>query len=314
MSEEQDRRVPIPEAMRQAVELHEAGDLNTAAAYYQAILDSEPGHPGAAYNLALIKLQTQREIEALPVLRAALERDPAQGSHWLNFAVALVGAGYPEQAREALLRARQHGLGGKTATEMLAKIETAIATGAGPRAGLLDKDTVRELAELFDQQRHAEAQARAEQLTARYPRAGAAWYFLGLAKLEQGFFEQAVAPLERARALAPTSPLALNLLGVAYRHLERYADARTVFEQGLALVADAAPESFDLLLNAAANALALNDAAAANDYAQRALQVHPDSPPAIRLRADAHAAAGEAEAAALLYARLPGDESAPPAA
>jgi len=301
MSDEEGRRVPISEAMRQATELHESGDLVTAEAYYQAILESEPDHPGANYNLALIKLQTDRASEALPALKEALERDPTQGSNWLNYAVALVGTDRAADARKLLLEARRRGMRNKALDEAVQKVEAKLsADQQAAKARLLDAGDREELLSLYRERRLEEAQALAGRLTEQNPRAGLPWFVVGAIRMDKAQYEAAVPFLEKARDLVPQSVLVLHLLGVAYRRVERNEDARVVFEEGLAI----APDSFDILVDASANALSFDDVTAARSYADRAIALRPDAPEAVRVLADAVNAAGEVEEAAQLYARL----------
>jgi tetratricopeptide (TPR) repeat protein len=303
MNDEEERRVPISEAMRQAAELHESGDLANAEAYYQAILESQPDHPGANYNLALIKLQTDRASEALPILKEALDQDPKQGTHWLNYAVALVGTDRAADARKLLLEARRRGLRDKALDEALQKVEAKLsADQQAAKARWLDTGDREELLSLYRERRLEEAQALAGRLTEQSPRAGLPWGVLGAICMDKSHYEAAVPFLEKARDLVPQSVLVLRLLGVAYRRVERNEDARVVFEEGLAI----APDSFDILVHASANALSFDDVTAARSYADRAIALRPDAPEAVRVLADAANAAGNVDEAAQLYARLAG--------
>ena len=135
MTEEGSQQVPISEAMRLATEHHQAGRLPEAEAIYRAVLDSDPSHAGATYNLALVALQSGKPQEALPVLRGALEREPDNAAHWLNYAVALAGAGHPKAAKETLLRAGERGLGGAALAGALAQVERMVGA---PRPSLVE--------------------------------------------------------------------------------------------------------------------------------------------------------------------------------
>jgi tetratricopeptide (TPR) repeat protein len=135
MTDQDSRQVPISEAMRLALDHHQSGHLPEAEAIYRAVLEAEPEHAGATYNLALIALQGGRPQEALPALEAALEREPDNVAHWLNCAAALAGGGQPLVARQLLLQARERGLGGKPLADTLAQVQRMIDA---PRPTVID--------------------------------------------------------------------------------------------------------------------------------------------------------------------------------
>lgn len=120
------RQVPISEAMTLALEHHRAGRLDIAEAVYRAVLESEPAHAGARYNLALLALQSGRPLDALPALGDALREEPQYPAHWLNYATALAGGGDPLAARDLLLDARQRGFRGPLLDETLAQVQRMI--------------------------------------------------------------------------------------------------------------------------------------------------------------------------------------------
>jgi len=132
MTEQGSQQVPISEAMRLATDHHQAGRLPEAEAIYRAVLESEPAHTGASYNLALIALQRGRPGEAVPVMREAVEREPGNASHWMNYAVALAGSGQPKAARDVLLRARQRQLGGKALDGLMTQVDRMLRSEAKP--------------------------------------------------------------------------------------------------------------------------------------------------------------------------------------
>jgi predicted Zn-dependent protease len=120
------RQVPISEAMALALEHHRAGRFDVAEAVYRAVLESEPSHAGARYNLALLALQSGRPLDALPALGDALREVPQNAAHWLNYATALAGGGDPLAARDLLLDARQRGFRGPLLDETLAQVQRMI--------------------------------------------------------------------------------------------------------------------------------------------------------------------------------------------
>lgn len=307
MADQDSRQVPISEAMRLAIDHHQAGRLAEAEVIYQAVLDAEPAHAGAKYNLALIELQSGRPRQALPVFRDAMQREPDNGAHWLNYAVALAGNGEPQSAREILLLARERGLGGQALAGLLAQVERM--TGA-PRPAVIetvgDKGPAQArapnldaLESLLQSGQYAQAEAQARELWMQFPESAPIVRVLGSALLAQDRCAQARDVLADASERLAGDARLQHLLGLALRRLRRNEDARAAFERSLALD----PDRFDTLLNASANAVSLADAAEALRYAERALAQRPDSVDALRVFADAAAAGGRHEVAVEHYRR-----------
>lgn len=89
---------------------------------------------------------------------------------------------------------------------------------------------------------------------------------LGRAHIARGQAFYGVAPLERARDLAPRDWRTYSLLGVAYEQVRRFDDARAAWNQALTL----SPDNPDVLANAAAAALTQGDAPGAETLLRRA--------------------------------------------
>ena len=89
---------------------------------------------------------------------------------------------------------------------------------------------------------------------------------LGRAHIARGQAVYGVAPLEKARDLAPRDWRAYSLLGVAYEQVRRFDDARAAWNQALVL----SPNNPDVLANAATAALTQGDAPGAETLLRRA--------------------------------------------
>jgi predicted O-linked N-acetylglucosamine transferase (SPINDLY family) len=307
MAGEGPRQVPISEAMRLATDHHQSGRLREAEAIYRAVLEAEPEHSGASYNLGLIALQSGQPGQAVPVFRAALQADPDNAAFWMNYAVALAGSGEPAAAREALLQARQRGIGGDALSGVLAQVERMMRTRQPTLVETVDPTNnegkriinLSPLLRLYDEGRFAEVEARARELMSDFPDSAPLVRLLGSCLLALQKYEQSSEVLTQSSKRIPNDPLILYLLGLALRRLRRNEDARTAFDQSLAVAAD----NFDTLLNASANAVTLGDPDEARRYAEHALALRPDNVDALRVLADAEAAGGRTEEATDLYRR-----------
>ena len=307
MSDQDSRQVPISEAMRLASDHQQAGRLREAEAVYRAVLASDPSHGGAAYNLALIDLQSGRPLQAVPVLRDALQRDLDNPAHWINYATAVAACGEPALARNVLLNARKHGIRGKALDDLMAKlermirsprpavVETVADAGAAPARSL----NLAALLRLYEDGQHAQAEAQARQLWTQFPQSAPLARLLGSVLLAQHKYGEAAEFLGRASASIAGDVHVEYLLGLALRRLGRNEQARAAFERSLAV----APDNLAALLSASANAVTLHDPVEARRYAERAVAVRPDSVEALRVLADAAVAGGSDEEAVEVYRR-----------
>lgn len=124
----------------------------------------------------------------------------------------------------------------------------------------------------------------------------------GLALMQQGKHEEAVAPLEEARSLAPTDSAVIVQLADAYMSAGRGADAEKLLEGA----ADLPPaEGAALHFNLAAALMRSKNFAGAEQHFVKAVELNPQLVEARRYTADAQLAQGKrAEALATLEAYL----------
>lgn len=308
MTEQGSRQVPISEAMRLATEHHQAGRLAEAEAIYRAVLESEPSHAGANYNLALIALQSGRAREAVPVMREAVQREPRNASHWMNYAVALAGSGQPQAARDALLQARERNLGSKALDGVLQQVERMLRSAASPTVvetvGEADAAASRSpnlpvLIELYSQGKYQQVESEAREFWPAFAHSATLARLLGGALLAQDKFEPALEVLKPASASHAGDALIHRMMGMALRLTGRNDEARPAFERSLEIE----PDIVDTLLHAGVNALALRDAVQARRYGERALALQPDSVGALWVLADALAIQGDLKQAIEQYRR-----------
>jgi tetratricopeptide (TPR) repeat protein len=118
-------------ALRQAVAHQQAGQLEDAVRSYLSILQSQPNHPEANFNLGALAIQTHHFAAALPYFNAALDADPTRGQFWLAYIDALLQAGQLEDAQAVLTLAQQRGLQGGEVDALVRRLE-GIAQRAEP--------------------------------------------------------------------------------------------------------------------------------------------------------------------------------------
>ncbi len=227
-----------------------SGDAAGAERILRPLLRQAPD-AALSYLLGQALARQGRPMDALPHLLDALQADATRAEHWRDFVAALLDAGMPDAARQALGQAVQLGLprADAGALEILLRIrETSGAprddapeevwAPPPPEAGppplppaLLAE--ARRLLDLFAKGRHARVAARARIIAKRWPQHVAGHEFLAAALEAMGEVEQALPPARRVVSLSPGdigARLRLDRL-IARRRGEEVADATQVFGQ-----------------------------------------------------------------------------------
>ncbi|MFU8815527.1 MAG: tetratricopeptide repeat protein [Pseudomonadales bacterium] len=88
---------------------------------------------------------------------------------------------------------------------------------------------------LLEQQQYRRGIAGLVGVTGRAPHVTAPWIDLGIAYGRTGDLQRAADSLEKALALNPDHPVALNEIGMIYRKTGRFAQARQSYERALAV-------------------------------------------------------------------------------
>lgn len=234
--------------LSQAREHERAGRLFEAARLYQRILETEPGHAQANYQLGIIALEAGEAAAGLGHLAAALDADPANGQYWLSYIDALFRAGHQDDARAMLAHARRQGLEGEAVDALLARFgggegEDPAEPDTGPEQAAMDA-----VIESFRAGRYEDVVERAQRMSARFPDHDFAWKILGVAHKLLGRNEEALAALLRAVELRPDDVESHHNLGVVLQQRERLDEAEAAYRRALEID----PAYADARLNLAA--------------------------------------------------------------
>ena len=124
----------IDQALRQAVEHHQAGRQEEAVALYQSILRADPCHAEANNNMGVMAVEVKQPAAGLSYFMAALDADPSRERYWLNYIDALFQADQLETAREVLALARQQGLQGDEVDALAIRLESTAMAAEQPNA------------------------------------------------------------------------------------------------------------------------------------------------------------------------------------
>jgi Flp pilus assembly protein TadD/2-polyprenyl-3-methyl-5-hydroxy-6-metoxy-1,4-benzoquinol methylase len=250
------------DAFQQAAALHQAGRLEEAGQLYRSILQVQPSHPEANHNLGMVAIQSKRPDAALPHFEAAIEANPDQGRFRLSYVYALLQAGQPDAARQALAR----GLHLDLNREAVAALTGELANHVGDES-LSGRDAL--LAALFSEGRFAEAAAVAEEMTTRFPLYVEAHLNLCIALKQLHRLAEAEASCRRALALKPDFAEAHGVLGSVFHALGRRDAAGASFRRAIELEADPA-EAHDKV---ASLLIAAGDLPAALNFVLQSLRI-----------------------------------------
>ena len=205
--------VPDPVATHaDGLKLLAADRLADAEAAFVAAIRATADVPVWHEHLGVALARQGRFAEAAVSLRVALRLDPAPVATWQNLAQAYRDLKNLPAAELALREAVNRQPDSPDAAFSL-------------------------VATLNDQKKYTDAESLSAQLTERFPDHPLAWSALGISRSMNGDHEAAIAPLERALALAPTAESHSNLAAV-FGKLKRWADCERLAREAVRLNPD----------------------------------------------------------------------------
>ena len=104
----------IDQALRKAIEFHEAGQVQEADRLYTAILKAQPKHSDANHNIGVLAVGVGKVKEALPFFKRAIESNPDTAKFWLSYIDALIKLERLTDATALFRKARKKGFQGKS--------------------------------------------------------------------------------------------------------------------------------------------------------------------------------------------------------
>nr|WP_145547547.1 tetratricopeptide repeat protein [Variovorax boronicumulans] len=286
-----------------AIGHHRAWEFAQAEEGYRAILAQWPGHADASHNLGvLLAVHLLRPAQALPLLEAAIDRQPQRRQFWLSYVDALIKDGQFSAARQVLPLARLQGVEDNLihrledemaqAEQPLPAIEgvrwrpqmslppapqphrPAKPAGRMPGPGLQETN---ELVTLFNRGAYEKAERLARRLAVRYPASGVVSKILGAVLQQMGQHADALTAKRRAAELLPDDPEVHCNLGNTLVSLGQPGDALECFQRAIALRPDYAQAYFNrgnALLALDRPAQAETDFRSARDLAPDWVDVH----------------------------------------
>lgn len=264
-SPQQPATLTIDQALSQAIAHHKQGQLQDAERLYRGILQIQPNHPDANHNLGAIAVQTMQPLEAVPHFKAALEVNRNMAQYWLSYIDALIQSDQIDVARQVLTQGREWGLKGESIDALADRLEDS--SGGIPSPQQMDR-----LVALSIERRYPEAATIARAMTARFPQHAFGWKVLGAVYQQMGQSADALAPMQKAVALAPNDAQAQSNLGNALRGLGRLEEAEASHRRALQIK----PDFTDAYINLGSTLKDLGRLDEALVSYQQALQIRPD--------------------------------------
>lgn len=224
----------LDKVLQLALTHQQVGQNQDAENLYLTILQTQPNHSEANYNLGMLFLQTKQPADALPYFEAAWKAKPEQEQYWLSYFDALVQSGQSETARQKLEQRTAQFKNTKKQTESK-KTLSSNDSESPPDQAEIDL-----LLELYGQGRTAEVEAMARSLSQRFPKHGFGWKILGVVLQHHGCCEEALAALQKAADLLPNDDEVYSNLGFALNAQGRFFEAETSYRRAIMI----APDSF----------------------------------------------------------------------
>ena len=103
----------VEQILQQGITAHKEGKLQEAAHLYSTIIQTQPTHPDANYNLGLIAVSANNIKPAVLLFKTALEANPKIKQFWLSYIEILVKDNQVATAKVVLRQGRKAGLVGE---------------------------------------------------------------------------------------------------------------------------------------------------------------------------------------------------------
>lgn len=238
--------IEVAEALRVALEHHQAGRLEAAEQIYRQVLEVQPDQPDAVHLVGVIAHQVGNQQEALARIARAVQLRPNDAAFHNSLAAAQLAADQPNEAIESCRRALT--------------IEPEFAEAAN-NLGLA----------LSAVGRHGQALAVLETAVATNPRNADLRSTLAMVLRRLGRLDQAEWEARAALQIDPHSAEACNVLGMAAQDRQDASRAADYFRRAV----EADPRHAHAYANLGAALLEIGQPESAIEACRKALQLDP---------------------------------------
>lgn len=245
--------------------------FNDAVRQFRGVVEADPDHVEALYQLARIYIASDRSDTAIGLVKRALKLRPAEPALWhaLAEAVALGGAEEDEKDFLAALKGAPIPAAAKVPLQdrfgALRKSSRPVTGGIKPR-------DVKALTGLMAQQRFAEAERHAAAALKAFPKSALVANILATAQAAQKKHAAARASYQTAIRLDPRYAEAYENFGAMLSEMERWGEAVATLRKAVIL----APGKVSALVLLGQALLKMNETRAAIILLERAVREEPD--------------------------------------
>lgn len=216
------------EAMRLAQQHIETGQLDQAALVCRAIIEMQPNHAQAHYQLGLLEWQANNLSAAAGHLSNALQANPKDTACWIAYIEVLLEGVELEAARKIIGLAKRHGVKGTVLDKLTQRVTRA-------ERGVPSQKEIDGIAALLAQGRLDEAEAEARVLMHDCPRHAYGFKALGVVFHRRGEILPALEAMTMAAELDPKNAETLSNQGLLLKHVRRLDEAERQLRRSLEL-------------------------------------------------------------------------------
>jgi tetratricopeptide (TPR) repeat protein len=266
--------VTLKQAWERGLAAHRDGKLGDAEKFYRAILEAQPRHAEANHNLGVLALSSGRSLDALPMLKKALDANPSIDQFWLTYIGALIDAGQLDQAKHVLKNARRGSVSperlellderlGHIAQRSIKKAQSTLPllerrrrrgkkkarNKAADQKSLVDKPTADSQTKLLDSYRLGDflkAEELSISLTQEFPGHPLGWKVLAAILARKGSLSDAVNAGRRAAQLLPNDAETHHNLGITLREIGELSESESSCQKAITLSPRYAEAHFSL--------------------------------------------------------------------
>ena len=220
----------IDQALQQGVAAHKQGKHRDAERFFRAILRAQPNHPDANHNLGVLAVVVGKPLEAVPLLKLALEANPKVEQFWLSYIDVLLKLKRFKDAAHALERAQSFAVCADKLAMFREKMRELPSTHIAPSQDQTDRLLAHYAAGEF-----TEAVEFASLLIQKFPDYLPGHKVLGAVFKQSGQLVESLWHMEKSVELSPEDAGAHSNLGITLRALGRLAEAEAHHRRAVAL-------------------------------------------------------------------------------
>ena len=223
----------IDEALKNAVEAHQAGRIQEADGYYTAILRAQPRHPDANHNMGLLGVGAGRSVEALEFFKTAIEVNPSIQQFWISYINTLIDLNFRKEAQRALKKAKKKRIN----KEVLKRLEQRMHDNPDSFKDP-PQEQLQELMALFNEGKSQQCTALASTLIQRFPLSAVLYVLQGTGYSDTKQFDEAIDCYKRALKINPRLADAHSNIGNALQEKGDIEGSLKSYQSALKIDAD----------------------------------------------------------------------------